>query len=854
MFSAGGLARGSNFSFSCPGGGYVNRLSGRSGLAIDQMTAYCSTNSYQKQLGSSIGGGSFDTGILSGFQSMNIIIGGFSAMNMVVGAKFFGFSANILLTIGGVGWNSMNFDCGPGKLLIGFQGYADNYIMQLGPLCGVGVPVFSPVGLSSGSPFNFVCPGGGYVNRLSGRDGIGLDSMNAYCSTNSFQYQMGTSMGGDPYDTGVLSGFQGMNIEVGSFISANMVVGANFVSGAGNIVLTIGSATTNINFGCGPGHVIIGFQGYANGVIMQLGPFCGVACPLGCAACSSGSVCTACNSGYYFGSNTCYLSCPVKTYFVGSTCLTCPTGCVSCSNSTLCTACSTGYYFYSRACYLTCPIGTYISGSTCVAQNFQPSLKSTVRPSLKATGVCPSGFTVRSDSCCFAAWKGCCPFGYPYADRSLKYCYASCPSRTGPDANRTCQTCGTGCVSCSSFSVYVCTACSAGYYLTANKSISVCAACPTGCAFCSMRSSGLFCVRDNADVTVKSEDQVSFLAVAVAVPLAVLTVCCAGILFWKKKKQRESEQKALEDSRNAQLAREKLTNLGNSEWQWCDDQGNWIPYLITDQFEIETAFQCSKDQVVISSKHNNCSQTYIIDVKNLTQTNTASGTSKRIQRTCKTNREENFAAQDPQLQLQQYPSHWTEISNTAQTSFLTVVLDNNSLEYKNVSQLFSSTFGSSKYTLNAIYRVQNRNLYLEYQLHRFALVRELREDGINEMTLFHGTSQSAVDSICMDGFDWRHSGKNGTVWGHGSYFAKNSKYSADFAPEDGSGECRMFLASVLVGKSFLGSGNVRIPPTGFHTAVNNENPPTIFVIFQTKQAYPEYLIRFKKVSTAPINF
>ena len=62
--------------------------------------------------------------------------------------------------------------------------------------------------------------------------------------------------------------------------------------------------------------------------------------------------------------------------------------------------------------------------------------------------------------------------------------------------------------------------------------------------------------------------------------------------------------------------------------QWCDKKENWIPYSTLDQSNIEVAFQSGKDEVLIACKPN--SQTYVIHIKNLIQTNATSETSKRI--------------------------------------------------------------------------------------------------------------------------------------------------------------------------------------------------------------------------------
>ena len=66
----------------------------------------------------------------------------------------------------------------------------------------------------------------------------------------------------------------------------------------------------------------------------------------------------------------------------------------------------------------------------------------------------------------------------------------------------------------------------------------------------------------------------------------------------------------------------------------------------------------------------------------------------------------------------------------------------------------------------------------------------------NEMSLWHGTSPNCVDAICQTNFEWRLCGKNGTLYGEGSYFARDASYSHGYADGDVK---YVFLADVLVG-------------------------------------------------------
>ena len=127
---------------------------------------------------------------------------------------------------------------------------------------------------------------------------------------------------------------------------------------------------------------------------------------------------------------------------------------------------------------------------------------------------------------------------------------------------------------------------------------------------------------------------------------------------------------------------------------------------------------------------------------------------------------------------------------------------------------------------------------------------------VNEMQLFHGTNPKIVEAICKQNFDWRLHGKNATVYGEGSYFALNSFYSDNYAKEDLNGSKFIFVAKVLVGSYTTGHSGYRRPPPKnpsdpasdlYDSCVDDTSFPTIFVVFDTDQFYPEYIIEYSTV-------
>ena len=123
-----------------------------------------------------------------------------------------------------------------------------------------------------------------------------------------------------------------------------------------------------------------------------------------------------------------------------------------------------------------------------------------------------------------------------------------------------------------------------------------------------------------------------------------------------------------------------------------------------------------------------------------------------------------------------------------------------------------------------------------------------------EKLLFHGTTSDVIDAICKQNFDHRMQGKNGTVYGKGSYFAVNASYSNKYSGQSGEKTRFMFLASVLTGQYILGGRGLRRPPLKdpgnpasdlYDSCVDKEEDPKIYVIFNDEQCYPLFLIKYR---------
>lgn len=88
------------------------------------------------------------------------------------------------------------------------------------------------------------------------------------------------------------------------------------------------------------------------------------------------------------------------------------------------------------------------------------------------------------------------------------------------------------------------------------------------------------------------------------------------------------------------------------------------------------------------------------------------------------------------------------------------------------------------------------------------------------------------------------------MYGNGSYFAVDPNYSAQgYATPDPMGHKQMYLAKVLVGDFTRGQAGLPAPPEKnqsdlYDSVTDNVAKPSMFVIFNDVQAYPEHLITF----------
>ncbi|NWY57592.1 PAR14 polymerase, partial [Chionis minor] len=196
------------------------------------------------------------------------------------------------------------------------------------------------------------------------------------------------------------------------------------------------------------------------------------------------------------------------------------------------------------------------------------------------------------------------------------------------------------------------------------------------------------------------------------------------------------------------------------------------------------------------------------------------------------------------------PATWDDMQNQR---LKIVELKPETREYKDVQERFLKTCQSFK--IEKIERIQNPFFWKAYQIKKLEMDNKNGNTN-NERLLFHGTSKESLNLINDRGFNRSYAGMHGAAFGNGTYFAVNANYSASdvYSKPDVNGKKYMYLARVLVGEYCQGTRGSITPAAKnannsidlFDSATDNVSQPSMFIIFNDIQAYPEYLITFTR--------
>ncbi|XP_037381338.1 protein mono-ADP-ribosyltransferase PARP14-like [Talpa occidentalis] len=297
----------------------------------------------------------------------------------------------------------------------------------------------------------------------------------------------------------------------------------------------------------------------------------------------------------------------------------------------------------------------------------------------------------------------------------------------------------------------------------------------------------------------------------------------------------EARNEIEEMIRRVRLAKEKESQADYIyefiQWQY-NDNNTYHSFDKMTNLQLENARKNRQTTTEVTVNQ----QIYTVNLKTNTATD-ANGHSISVQRIKKGDVE--------------IPENWADMK---QQDFLVVDLQPNDEDYKSVAGKFNQTCANFK--IEKIQRIQNADLWNSYQAKKKTMDAK-NSQGNNEKLLFHGTDAYSVPHVNRNGFNRSYAGKNAVAYGKGTYFAVNANYSAQdtYSKPDANGKKHMYYVRVLTGLSAPGNQTLIVPPAKdpvknpfdlYDTVTDNVSNPSLFVVFYDYQAYPEYLITFRR--------
>ncbi|XP_052771703.1 protein mono-ADP-ribosyltransferase PARP14-like [Mya arenaria] len=276
------------------------------------------------------------------------------------------------------------------------------------------------------------------------------------------------------------------------------------------------------------------------------------------------------------------------------------------------------------------------------------------------------------------------------------------------------------------------------------------------------------------------------------------------------------------------------------QWYWIEQtemEDELKPYEMMLNYQIEQAFKAQKDNFTYTDD----GEVVVIDFKNCSEY-------------CKSKPDEKDTIIRKDLIKEfsgEVPANWKAMKG----NLLVYKLAPADKEHTDLSGTFNASSGGG-YTIHSIEKVQNKSLWLQYEAKKKQLEGQNPAGTKNEQLLWHGTSEDTVDSVNAHGFNRSYCGRNATYFGDGVYFAVNASYSCQdiYSRPSAQGLKKIYYCAVLTGEFILGKAGMRVQPPKpnagknalYDSVVNNVAGPAMYIIFNDTQAYPLYIITFKK--------
>ncbi|ROL47223.1 Poly [ADP-ribose] polymerase 12 [Anabarilius grahami] len=300
-------------------------------------------------------------------------------------------------------------------------------------------------------------------------------------------------------------------------------------------------------------------------------------------------------------------------------------------------------------------------------------------------------------------------------------------------------------------------------------------------------------------------------------------------------------------------------------WYWKNEYNRWIQYssvvemhrlssVSSEQLEQKYQEYLLQNQEDAGVKFNAGHRFYELCFTDMKQQNEVSGTERPVRR-----RPAFVSSVDVQRARARccgaskahfskgVPGFWDQTA-IPDSGFQRVRLPPSHRDYVRVQERFSETLRG--FTVRQIERVQNRELWEDFMIKKEQMKIANKNEKYSERLLFHGTRSSLVDEVCHRNFDFQEF--DASAYGKGIYFSKDARYWDERT--DGFAVRLMFACRVLVGYYARGAARFRHPPARnaegslYDSCVDDPRHPSVFVVFDRSQIYPEFLITYEENS------
>lgn len=281
--------------------------------------------------------------------------------------------------------------------------------------------------------------------------------------------------------------------------------------------------------------------------------------------------------------------------------------------------------------------------------------------------------------------------------------------------------------------------------------------------------------------------------------------------------------------------------LRTVQWMRHDPASSMTPYSSNATVFIESAWRMKQEQVDILLDN----QPHTINFEKMQEHNVTLGKYVKISR-----KRLDAGDLDEDIPEEEYSllSVMPEVTRVHEGSD----------EFQDVVKNFYATIHEyhSKIRIIQVEKLMNRLLFNQYKLKKASVLQRATYPEV-ERTLYHGTNETSVKEICVHGFNRSFCGRNATAYGQGVYFAVNSALSVldQYSPPNINGHKFIFVSKVLTGDFTKGCHSMKTTPlkeTGdvplrYDSVTDHVTKPTMFVIFNDTQAFPEYLITCQRI-------